>query len=499
MRMSVQQKISAVLALLVIVSLSIIGFAYNALENIHALAERSAHLFLEVQTVNRLHLAVERNISPSELMLSSNSRADQRNFNRGLKEIDGLINELASGLTLFDKEERILEAIRDTKDRIGAEADKTFFARPPVDRQVKVAAARSLEDDLTRIGDRLDEWRRLDEREVKTDLFRSQTVHGIELELFLGSLVVLLIGGALSYHVIQRVSKPILELHKGVERFSRGDLMHPVDIRTGDEIQDLAEAFNDLVSNLRQEEEMASDIQRRLLPQDKLSAPGVRIYTRQTQAKLVGGDWFDYYQFGDEVRLLIADASGKGMPGALLATVGMSAIRSEPKYSSTIENILRKTNRTVTNRFGITDFITLLSAQLSLKSGRFVYINCGHEPPLYFNAKDARWTVLSSPANLPLGISAELFDPTPQLMMLNPGDKFILYTDGLHDVRDEERRFLTMEAIVDWLNERSELGIEEITDALIEKAVDFNDGPLADDITLLGIELTAESSTGTPL
>ncbi|MDP1809095.1 MAG: SpoIIE family protein phosphatase [Actinomycetota bacterium] len=494
MRLGIKQKVRIVSVILLSITFSMIALAYVSLVNLRRLTYESANIVLEFHALNQVNNAFEKEGPTAKLWLSSGNQQELNQFSDEVSITEGALATLSKIPTLLERDKWYVHVIRVNHEGIKALVDKFGPPGSKISLKARSTATVEINRRLNEIHGLIADWSYFNEQEARHILLESAAVRYVEAGLLLGSLVILIAGTGTAYLVTRFVARPIIELHRGVEKISAGDTDYQFEIKTSDEIEDLATSFNQLFSKLRQEEETASEIQRRLLPQNELRAPGVRIYARQAYAKLVGGDWFDFYQFKDEIRLLIADASGKGVPGALLATVGMSTIRSEPKFSSTIENILRKTNKTVANRFGATDFITLLSAQLSLKSKRFVYINCGHEPPLYFNAKNARWTILPSPANLPLGISIELFDPTSQLMMLSPGDRLILYTDGLHDVRDKEGRFLRIETIVDWLDKHSELGIELITNELLQKAVDFSNGPLADDITLLGIELTDEST-----
>ncbi len=367
--------------------------------------------------------------------------------------------------------------------------------RPPpgIDQKTRIAMGEEVDHHYEEVTALVKEWRELDTVEVKESLLRVDSIYNVKRQLIASSLAILVLGVAISLSVTRFIVKPIVDLHKGVENIDRGGLEFAPMIKTHDEIQDLAEAFSHMVQNLRSEEKMAAKIQNRLLPQKKLQTPGVQIQARQFSARVVGGDWFDYYQHKDEIRLLIADASGKGMPGALLATVGMSAIRAEPKFSSTIDQVLVSANETVTHRFGGSDFITLFSAQLSLDDNLLSYINCGHEPPILYKAKDQTWALLDCPSGLPLGISVNLFQPQLQTIALDPGDKILLYTDGLHSVRNKERDFLGMSAITDWLNEQKELGIETLMDKLLDRVIAYNHGPISDDVTVLGLEMTVST------
>ncbi|HEB13236.1 MAG TPA: HAMP domain-containing protein [Actinobacteria bacterium] len=491
MRIGIQQKLGAVVLILMAISLGIIALAYSGFENLHGQADKGAKYFLEFSTVTQLQVAIERKVAPIKLFLISGSEEQIDRYESAEKEFHRLLSELKKNPTVHGRKLILINEIELHDNHIKEIAETIFEAPGGIDQEIRMENAEEVDHHFEEVTKLVEEWRKLDTKEVEESLVKVEAIYDVERQLIASSLAILIIGAAISFSVTQFVIKPIIELHKGVENISKGGDEFIPQIRTHDEIQDLAEAFSRMVRNLRAEEKMAAKIQNRLLPQKKLQTPGVHIQARQFSARVVGGDWFDYYQYEDEIRILIADASGKGVPGALLATVGMSAIRAEPKFSSTIEQVLIKANKTVSYRFGRADFITLFSAQFSQKDNRFHYINCGHEPPLHFKAKDQTWTLMDCSPGLPLGISVDLFRPKRRKIVLDPGDKVLLYTDGLHSVRDEKKDFLGVWAIRDWLNKQEELSIDSLMDKLLDKVVAYNHGPISDDITLLGLEMTA--------
>ena len=490
MRIGIQQKLGAVVLVLMGISFGIIALSFSGLETLRDVADTGAKYFAEFTTISQLQLAIEKEATPVKLFLISESEGRYDEFTRSNAEVHRLLRTLERDPTIHKLERAHLARIIKYQNNLESLARDVFESEEDISKSEKIATGRKVRANLMNVERHVAAWRKLDTAEVKRSLLKADTVQGLERQLLISSLVILLIGVLVSLSVAQFISKPILALHKGVEHIDKGGLEYVSNIKTRDEIQDLAEAFGRLVQNLRREEQTGAEIQQRLLPQKKLRARGVGVHAKQTAARVVGGDWYDYYRHKDEIRFMVADASGRGIPGALLATVGMTAIRAERKATATIEEILTKANQTITKRFGGADFITIFSAQLSLRDHRLQYINCGHEPPLYFNAKDDVWDILPCRAGFPIGISLEIFDPTPQEIILNPGDKILLYTDGVHSVRDKDSKFFSISQISAWLNEHRGLSVELLMDELLAKVIEYNDGPLTDDVTLLGIEMT---------
>lgn len=285
-----------------------------------------------------------------------------------------------------------------------------------------------------------------------------------------------------------RVVQPLAQLGAALRRAAAGQMDVFASIDTGDEIEEAAKAFNKLVSRLREEEALAATLQEKLLPSLMPSVPGLAIYAAQRQARLVGGDWYDYHVMDGTLAFSVADACGKGMAGALLSTVAMTSMRSQVKTRNNLCCVLEQVNLTIESRLGGDKFVTLLTGYIDPRTGIVTMVNCGHEQPLVYRAATKTWEFIDCASTLPLGISFEHFRPRQVDVPLAAGDKLLLYTDGLHDVRDQRRRFLEMPTILSWMAEQPEKCIQLLIDDLLQRAVDYAQGDIRDDITILGME-----------
>lgn len=307
--------------------------------------------------------------------------------------------------------------------------------------------------------------------------------------LTLGLLALLALASAFLVTVFsRRVVQPLTQLGGHLRRAAAGrmDAMAPMD--TGDEIEAAALAFNKLVCRLGEEEALAATLQEKLLPSLTPSVPGLAIYATQRQARLVGGDWYDYHIMDGTLAFSVADSCGKGMAGALLSTVAMTALRSQAKTRGNFCAVLEQVNLAIESRLGGDKFVTLLTGYVDPRSGVVTLVNCGHEQPLVYRSATRTWEFLECASTMPLGISFEHFHPRQVDVPLAAGDKLLLYTDGLHDVRDRRRRFLEMPTILSWMAEHPEKPIESLIDDLLKRAVDYAQGDIRDDITILGLE-----------
>ena len=158
------------------------------------------------------------------------------------------------------------------------------------------------------------------------------------------------------------ISRPIQELVEGVHQIGDGNLSHRVEIETGDEIHDLAEAFNGMavslqgrIDELRDETQrrerleselaIAAQVQRSLLPEQPPVAPGLELVGWSRSAREVGGDFYDFMEMGpDQLGVAIGDATGKGLPAALLITECSSVFRALAEETRSPAALLARTN-----------------------------------------------------------------------------------------------------------------------------------------------------------
>lgn len=384
-----------------------------------------------------------------------------------------------------------LDKIEPLQKKINKEMDTLFS--PTISLEQASFFASSIEHDLELIVAYLYDFREISERSLEENINTIDSISAINRNFAISIIGMVILWFAATFATSRYVTAPLGKLHREVRSISSGNFERRISIKTGDEIEELAEDFNDMFDSIREEQLTAATLQEKLLPPKRIRVKGVKIHAHQVQAKVVGGDWYDYYHTNDSVSFLIADASGKGMAGALVATLTMSSLRSEVKNLETIGMVLRKTNRTIESRLGAGNFSTMFFGNLSLYTHELIYINCGHELPFWYRAETDTWEFLQCRSSLPLGISTEHFHPRKEKVQLGKGDKLLLYTDGLHDIRNPERHFFGLEAITTWLNSQEHITINRLIDNLLDKALAYGENVIPDDITLLGLEIVSDS------
>ncbi|GIK55095.1 MAG: SpoIIE family protein phosphatase [Chloroflexi bacterium] len=188
---------------------------------------------------------------------------------------------------------------------------------------------------------------------------------------------------------------------------------------------------------LERELQMARDLQRSLLPQYAPRLPGWQFIARWQPARQVAGDFYDFLPAGDQLGLLIADVSDKGMAAALFMALSRSILRASLTQAAPADGI-SQANRLICADAANGMFVTLFYGLLDPASGDLTYVNAGHDPPLFYQAAADRWQSLA-PTGPVLGIS-ETMRYEQHTIRLHPNDFLLLYTDGVTDALNSQQQ-----------------------------------------------------------
>jgi serine phosphatase RsbU (regulator of sigma subunit) len=241
------------------------------------------------------------------------------------------------------------------------------------------------------------------------------------------------------------------------------------------------------VARVEQELEIAGRIQRNLFPRALPQAPGITIAASARPARETGGDFYDVVPLDDGRRLglLVGDASGKSIPGAMLMAIARSVARSEARDHVAPETVMRETNRWIAQDVPPRSFVALSYVSLDVGRRRMGLANAGQLSPLRRRV-DGTIEELDVPGpTLPLGIRHETLYEALEVE-LAPGDTVVFFTDGLveaHSPRREMFGFGRFEALV---RELGHLPPEELIAAAFAAVDAFCAGaPQHDDMTML--------------
>lgn len=235
--------------------------------------------------------------------------------------------------------------------------------------------------------------------------------------------------------------------------------------------------------------DQAREIQESLLPHRLPTVPGVELAGLWRPAREVAGDYYDVLDFGDgRAGLCIADVVGKGMPAAMTMSGLQAAVRAIAAADVPPDRVCEQVRRVVTSSLTGGKFVTFFYAVLDAPARRLTYTNAGHAPPLLVHA-DGRVESLETGG----GALTRLLAGTPLHcgeLALAPGDRLLLYTDGVTEAQGADGSMFGDRRLVEVL--RSTDGDAAAVQSAVADAVTaFSDGAAQDDLTLLVVRLPA--------
>jgi sigma-B regulation protein RsbU (phosphoserine phosphatase) len=261
--------------------------------------------------------------------------------------------------------------------------------------------------------------------------------------------------------VSNRLTQNIKSLTASAERVGQGDFSVQSSFESNDEIGLLSSTFFKMATELKRllvqmvdkarmeaELNMARLVQESLFPQSATYSNGkVRLCGMYKTTSECGGDWWYYYQKGSKLYVLVADATGHGIPAALITSAARSLFAYIKGKDMELKDIATSWDQSVNECSNGKVFMTAFLLQIDVELGECHAINCSHEPPALIS-RQGKAGYLAGNLNHAIGER----HPGPWLedrFQLSPGERIVLFTDGLLAIQSpegkqySEKRFLT--------------------------------------------------------
>ncbi|MEM6553379.1 MAG: SpoIIE family protein phosphatase [Planctomycetota bacterium] len=301
-----------------------------------------------------------------------------------------------------------------------------------------------------------------------------------------GGLVLASLAGWLALQRI--VIRPVRKIHEGMQALAAHDFKHRTEVRTGDELEDLAEALNTMSTQLN----AARAIQAGFMPKAPPDAPGYRFAYRSDPCDATGGDYLDAFGLpnGDSV-ILLADVTGHGLGPSLIMASCRSALRALAQEGLEPGELMRRLERQLAQDLTEGRFITMVLGVLR-SDGRLTYANAGHAPAMVVRGGAVEQLGSHRP---PLG----LFSAFPELaaaweedeqttVELSPGDRVVFTSDGVNESQDVRDEFFGMGPI-EAAAQRGDWDADQVVSQLSHQLVLHRaDRPADDDVTMLCVD-----------
>jgi len=330
----------------------------------------------------------------------------------------------------------------------------------------------------------------------------------LALQILIFSLLAIIIGVIGSEIAANTLSRPLLTM---IETMKKVDLESidstSLNLTGSREIHELGNIFNRMLVSLHQaivnlgettrdkekiesELNIARDIQMSIIPKLFPAYPDREefdLYAIIDTAREVGGDLYDFF-FLDDNHLVVAvgDVSGKGVPASLFMAVTQTLLRAKSDVKNKSGKTVTEMNKVLCADNEMMMFVTFFTGILNIKSGQFQFTNAGHNPP-YLIKKD-EIEVLEDRHGTALGVM-EGQEFSLNKIKLKPGNKIVMFTDGVTEAVDINGAFFGEKRLEELLQKYYDADAKTITKAIFEALKDFiGEAQQADDITLLVLE-----------
>ncbi len=324
----------------------------------------------------------------------------------------------------------------------------------------------------------------------------------------------------LTRHMKKTLVNPINEIADAAQNYVKDrragekDTSHfaSLNIRTGDEVENLSLVMADMERDLSEYEEnltkitaekeristelsLATRIQTAMLPHIFPPFPGRKefdIYASMDPAKEVGGDFYDFFLVDDDhLCMVVADVSGKGVPAALFMMASKIILQSCAMLGGSPAEILTKTNEAICSNNQEKMFVTVWLGILEISTGKLTAANAGHEYPA-LKRPDGTFELIKDKHGFVIG-GMDGMKYKEYELTLEKGTTLFLYTDGVPEATDVGGRMFGAQRMLSALNESPEATPEQLLKNVRRAVDDFvKDAEQFDDLTMLCLEFNGK-------
>ncbi|MBO7395089.1 MAG: SpoIIE family protein phosphatase [Ruminococcus sp.] len=323
-------------------------------------------------------------------------------------------------------------------------------------------------------------------------------------------ILIIIVGSLSALIVANRIVKPITAMTDNITGKSgvNGAFEMKDIYRTGDEIQVLAESFNDLsvktlryienITEITKEKErigtelsLATKIQVGMLPHIFPPFPHrheIDIYALMEPAREVGGDFYDFFLVDeDHLGMVMADVSGKGVPAALFMMISKALIKSNAMLGQSPAEVLMKVNNLICVNNQAEMFVTVWLGIFEISTGKLTAANAGHEYPVIKHT-DGNFELYKDKHGFVIG-GMEDVRYKEYTIDMKKGDRIFLYTDGVPEATDSQEQMFGTDRMLEALNIDSEASPKQLLKNVRNAVNKFvKEAEQFDDLTMMCLE-----------
>ncbi|GAB4312199.1 MAG: hypothetical protein Kow0059_02560 [Candidatus Sumerlaeia bacterium] len=260
----------------------------------------------------------------------------------------------------------------------------------------------------------------------------------------------------------------------------------------------IIQLYQEMAEKQRMEQELrlAQNFQEMLLPKTFPDVKELEVFGLSRPALEVGGDYFDIFLLDERLLgVVIADVSGKGIPGALVMAAVRSNLRAESRRLRRPREVLRKVNTDMLADTKESVFITMTYAVIDLDRMTLCFARAGHEP-LISSHDGTDQLAFHTPAGVAVGMTDDaIFSSTQEMEIpLQPNQLVILYTDGLTEAMDAGGREYGLDRFTTVIKSNAHLPPKQLCDRVLDDIRRFcGEAPQYDDMTMIALRARPEA------
>lgn len=303
--------------------------------------------------------------------------------------------------------------------------------------------------------------------------------------------------------LVQRlVINGIFSVNGSLSRITHGNLDEQIEVRSSPEFATLSDGINSTVESLK--DHIAAEASR--IDADLALAHAIQLgnlqtvfpafpghdefdlFAHMTPAREVGGDFYDMFMPDDDHLICVmADVSGKGIPAAMFMMEAKSYINSLALGCASLSEVFERANDKLCANNDAGLFVTAFIIELDIRDGHFSFVNAGHNPPIICHT-DGSCEYLPCKPGFVLGGLEGIHYRSGQ-GMLEKGERFVAYTDGVTEALNEEEELYGEQRLIDFLDHKNDVDVQALVEALECDLLAYRGiADQADDITILVLE-----------
>jgi len=315
--------------------------------------------------------------------------------------------------------------------------------------------------------------------------------------------VVLIVVAVVAARASETVTQPVRELTGAAEDLAGGNYDAHAEVRSHDEIGELAGIFNDMGPKLRDREKMkrslalAMEVQQHLLPQETPTLAGFDIAGESIYCDETGGDYYDFIEMhslgSGKLGIAVGDVTGHGIGAALLMASARAVLRSHAEQrGEDLSGLFDTLNHHLVRDTGASRFMTLFYGIVDSGDRSLRWISGGHDPAIRLRRSTNEFDELVS-LGVPLGVQEGMAYESSGPLMLGAGDIVVIGTDGIWEARNRVGEMFGKDRLREVIAAHADRSARSIFESVAGAVKEFiGVGPQEDDVTLVVVKVAGD-------